>query len=102
MAIYTLTIKDFGEAFTAGTFTNITELDKAIKLVAEYNLKYEQDCDPELASLMPDYKTLVKTFKKRDEVNAISMPEITIYSNSNNTKTLKITCIRSTNLIVAF
>lgn len=102
MATYSITLKDFGEAVHAGTFTNLKALDTALQNIVELNQNHNPDADLEAMQDIPQYSELVKMFKAREQNDQIVSPEYTLEDNSNNVKTLKITCIRDNNVIVAW
>lgn len=102
MAKYTITIKDFGECKCAGVFGNLKAVRQAIQAITAANLEHNEDALPDIANTLPDYPRLVKMFKDRGDGKTIESKEYYLENNSNNTKTLKITCHGSENVIAAW
>jgi hypothetical protein len=102
MALYIITTKDFGETNVAGVFTNLTELSKGLDLVAKLNEAHEDDCKGEMQEELPCYADLVKMFKTRTKHDKIESLDYYVYQNSNNEKSIKISCVSAKNLVMSF
>lgn len=102
MATYIITTTDFGETSIAGVFTNLTELSKGLDLVAKLNEEHEEDCKGEMQEELPCYGDLVKMFKTRTKHDKIESLEYYVYQNSNNEKSIKISCVSAKNLVMSF
>lgn len=101
MATYIVTTTDFGEVTVSGVFTNLTELSKGLDTLARMNEQHETDCHGEMQDELPCYKDLVRMFKDRAKYARLSSTEYYVYRNSNNEKSIKISCVNNNNAVLS-